>query len=42
MNPDQTAPKSSPIWVHVVCNTGYQITSADEKVDFCFELWERG
>ena len=32
MNPDQTAPfLSSLIWVHVVCNLGYQRTQADER-----------
>ena len=31
MNPDQTAPWSSLIWVHIVCNIGYQSTYADER-----------
>ena len=30
MNPDQTAPKSSLIWVHIVCNIGFQSVLADK------------
>ena len=31
MNPDQTAPSSSLIWVYTVCNIGYLRTKADER-----------
>ena len=32
MNPDQTAPLgSSLIWVHSVCNVGYESTQTDER-----------
>ena len=33
MNPDQTATKSSLVWVYIICNVGNQSTSADEKAD---------
>ena len=43
VNPDQTAPKgSSLIWVHYVCNIGYQSTQADVRVDVnCCGILER-
>ena len=42
MNPDQTAPiGSSLIWVHVVCNIGYKITSADEIADDSHCEWQQ-
>ena len=32
MSPDQTAPKGSSLnWVHIVCNTYYLGTYADER-----------
>ena len=31
MNPDQIALKSSLIWVHIVCSSGFQSESADNK-----------
>ena len=31
MNPDQTAPRSSLIWVHIVYSIGYLRTLADEE-----------
>ena len=43
MNPDQTAPNSSLIWVHIVCNLSYQSKSEDEQADdTCYERWEKG
>ena len=38
IDPDLTAP--SLIWVYIVCNIGYQSTSAEEQADdYCFE-WQ--
>ena len=31
MDPEQTAPRSSLIWVHTVCHRGFLNNSADEK-----------
>ena len=31
VDPDQTAPMSSLIWVHTVCHRGFLNISADEK-----------
>ena len=33
MNSDQTAPESSLIWVHIVCNIGYLRAKTDERAD---------
>ena len=42
MNPDQTAPKGS-VWVHIVCNLGYQSTYTEERADdYCREKRENG
>ena len=46
--PDQVAPngagyiRSRLIFVHNVCNIGYQSTPADEKGDICCEWREKG
>ena len=31
MNPDQTAPGSILVWVHIVCNIGYLRAQTDER-----------
>ena len=37
---DQTAPSgSSLIWVHVLCNIGYESTPVDEKADDIYYKW---
>ena len=43
MNPDQTAPIGSLIWVHIVCNKGHLSAFADDKADKTFAMngWKR-
>ena len=36
MDPEQTAPRSSLIWVHTVCHVGFLNISADKKKQTTF------
>ena len=36
MDPDQTAPKSSLIWVHTICKNDFLKSQADDKADDIF------
>ena len=43
VNPGHTAPESSLIQVHIVCNICFQRTQAEEKMEeICCEWWEKG
>ena len=43
VDPEQTAPMSSLIWVYTVCHGGFLNTSADEKADdFCCDWSIKG
>ena len=39
VDPEQTAPRSSLIWVHTVCHRGFLNISADEKSRRLFCDW---
>ena len=42
MDPDQTAPRSSLIWVHTVCQKAFKIFQQTIKADICCDWCFKG